>query len=190
MGGVEVQVLTDMDPNFCSRLRQSIDDLRQRGLTQAAKFSAEQLNSTPLSERLPPPSVQDSAGFNTSTPARSTKPGRARPSLSALSPSEFIPTAMGGPFDVSFDIPLDQPAEFGDPREDDLFELARTYFEARELERCAFVLNGAKGAKGRFLRLYATYLVCLCLGTISIQTGTHPLHRRAPTNDYRKGYRQ
>jgi hypothetical protein len=43
--------------------------------------------------------------------------------------------------------------------EQDEFELARSYFELKELDRCAWVLRDATSPRARFLRVYATYLV-------------------------------
>jgi anaphase-promoting complex subunit 8 len=43
--------------------------------------------------------------------------------------------------------------------EDDEFDLAKTYYDGKELERVAKTLEGCKSKKAKFLRLYATYLV-------------------------------
>ncbi len=52
------------------------------------------------------------------------------------------------------------PAEADlDAMEADVFELARTYLDSKELERCAKALAGCRSKKAKFLRLYATYLV-------------------------------
>ncbi|CED84122.1 Anaphase-promoting complex (APC), Cdc23 subunit [Phaffia rhodozyma] len=201
-----------MDHNFCTQLRQSISELRQRGLTQASKFSAEQLNAIPLAHRLRLPAnpIASSSSlasalpvFSTSTPSRPTvsdsrKGIRGRTSLSVLSPSEFIPTSVGGAFDGDGDVdfglfpPHERPTELGslnkgtfaDPREEDIFELAHCYFEAKELDRCAFVLAGARSAKSEFLRLYATYLSAdkrLQEGLPTVMTPEDDRHRLAPS---------
>lgn len=43
--------------------------------------------------------------------------------------------------------------------EQDEFELARAYFELKEMERCAWALRNSTSSRGRFLRVYASYLV-------------------------------
>ncbi len=43
--------------------------------------------------------------------------------------------------------------------EEDEFDLAKTYYEGKEMERVVKTLEGCKSKKAKFLRLYATYLV-------------------------------
>ena len=43
--------------------------------------------------------------------------------------------------------------------EDDVYLLAKSYFDMKEYRRAAHVLNGVLGKKALFLRCYATYLV-------------------------------
>jgi len=40
-----------------------------------------------------------------------------------------------------------------------MFQLAKSYFDIKELDRVVFVLKNAKGARSRFLRSYAAFLV-------------------------------
>lgn len=44
--------------------------------------------------------------------------------------------------------------------EEDLYALAKAYYDAREFDRCASVLSSCKSDKSLFLALYARYLVC------------------------------
>jgi hypothetical protein len=41
----------------------------------------------------------------------------------------------------------------------DLFEMAKSYYDTKELERCYEILGRCKSKKAKFLRLYAKYLV-------------------------------
>jgi hypothetical protein len=43
--------------------------------------------------------------------------------------------------------------------EEDVYLLAKSYFDMKEYRRAAHVLNGVIGKKALFLRCYATYLV-------------------------------
>lgn len=43
--------------------------------------------------------------------------------------------------------------------EEDLFQLAKSYFDVHELDRVVYTLRDAKGARSRFLRQYAAFLV-------------------------------
>ncbi|CAG8509270.1 9952_t:CDS:10 [Paraglomus brasilianum] len=45
-----------------------------------------------------------------------------------------------------------------DEEEQDKYLLAKTYFDVKEFDRAAYVLNGCVGVKQRFLRVYAKYL--------------------------------
>jgi anaphase-promoting complex subunit 8 len=49
--------------------------------------------------------------------------------------------------------------EEDDAVEEDLFQLAKSYFDIKELDRVVHTLKGAKGARARFLRNYAAFLV-------------------------------
>lgn len=49
-------------------------------------------------------------------------------------------------------LPLDQ-------EEEDTYDLAKSFFDAKELDRAAWVLRSANSTKAIFLRLYARYLV-------------------------------
>lgn len=46
-----------------------------------------------------------------------------------------------------------------DVNEADTYDLARSYFDVRELDRCEWTLRMCTGAKATFLRAYARYLV-------------------------------
>lgn len=93
---------------------------------------------------------------------------RGRPSLSTMSPSDFVPQSPalglldsphplgGGSSSGSFaGLPLTE----ADVEDADTFDLARAYFETRELDRCAWTLTSCTGVKAAFLRAYARYLV-------------------------------
>jgi hypothetical protein len=46
--------------------------------------------------------------------------------------------------------------------EQDLFEMGKSYYETKELERCYEMLSRCKSKKAKFLRLYSKYLVSRC----------------------------
>lgn len=46
--------------------------------------------------------------------------------------------------------------------EQDLFEMGKSYYETKELERCYEMLSRCKSKKAKFLRLYSRYLVSSC----------------------------
>lgn len=110
----------------------------------------------------------------TSTPNRS----RARPSLPGqLPPNISISGAASSPNASAFSPPtmpppLNRPREAAQPpppswasaqsmpeHEYDVFALGRAYFDAKEHERAAKVLEKCRTPKARFLGLYAAYLV-------------------------------
>ena len=53
----------------------------------------------------------------------------------------------------------DEEDEDEEEEEDDVYLLAKSYFDMKEYRRAAHVLNGVLGKKALFLRCYATYLV-------------------------------
>lgn len=46
-----------------------------------------------------------------------------------------------------------------DEDEEDVYMLAKTYFDAKEMERAAWALRDCKGEKAKFLRCYSNFLV-------------------------------
>ncbi|KAL7409660.1 hypothetical protein BDY24DRAFT_418699 [Mrakia frigida] len=142
---------------FPTELRQAVKDCRDRGLIAAAKWASELLTSIPPSSRSAPPiSAFPDFFFQTSTPSRpggigrpsSPTGGGGRPSLSTFSPSDFLP-------------PPSQPLPSHNPpssEEEDLYDLGKSYFDAKELERCAWTLRECQTGKAGFLRIYAKFL--------------------------------
>jgi len=117
------------------------------------------------------PAAQAGGGANPLLASHLRSPDfhRGRPSLSTLSPSEFVPQSpalglldgllpLGGGGSNSGSGPLLTEA---DVDEADTFDLARSYFDSRELDRCAWTLRSCTGVKAAFLRAYARYLVRL-----------------------------
>jgi hypothetical protein len=69
--------------------------------------------------------------------------------------------------------------------EQDLFEMGKSYFETKELERCHEILGRCKSKKSKFLRLYSRYLVSSSdLG--SCQSTESPALSRVRTGNRRK----
>ncbi|TIC59464.1 TPR-like protein [Wallemia mellicola] len=112
------------------RLRQSTRDCTERGLIFASIWSAEMASciKTPIESK-------SASGFLTSTPARSN-----------------VGDTSFNPRNLSFDPDEDLNDE------DDAYELAKSYYNSREFERCASVLSSCKSDKSVFLNLYARYL--------------------------------
>lgn len=125
--------------------------------------AAELLNSIPASSRTLPVPVDVDFPFSTSTPSRAGgglgRGDQPRPSLSTFSPSDFIHHPPTTHLDTNISV---------DPSEDeDLFDLGKAYFDAHELDRCAWTLRECTTGKAAFLRLYAKFLV-----SAPDQTGT------------------
>lgn len=138
-------------------LRIACRDLNDRGLYIAARWAAELLNSVPADAVNP---------FQTSTPTRSaTQAAHIAANLTFSSP--------GGGADASFGFmppasTSHAPSVAGttnaspiDAEEVDQWSLGKAYFDAKELERAARALKECRGPRGRFLGLYARFLVRL-----------------------------
>jgi hypothetical protein len=123
--------------------------------------AAELLNAIPMASRPPRSTLSFPTHlhpFHSSTPTRpfhspsgGGRGGGPRPSLSTMSPSDFVPQPA-----PSIPPPLEEEVDWG---EEDTYELGRAYFEAKELERAAWALRGCRSNKAVFLSLYAQYLV-------------------------------
>ncbi|TIA73790.1 hypothetical protein E3P91_01294 [Wallemia ichthyophaga] len=117
-----------------TRLRQSTRDCSARGLIFASIWSAEMAACM----RIPIDSASNTpAEFLTSTPARATHGDRS-----------FNP-----PDALSFDDDQELASD-----EEDVYALAKAYYDAREFDRCATVLSNCTTDKSLFLALYARYL--------------------------------
>ncbi|KZO95966.1 TPR-like protein [Calocera viscosa TUFC12733] len=135
-------------------LRQAINDCSDRGLTTAADWASELLNSIPYSSRRTVPLrslSNDDAGpsfplqsASTSTPIR---PSVSNPNISAESAMELTDDDA---------VPMNLEIEEDDP---DSIRRAQGLLARREILRAADVLRGCKGRLGRFLRLYTRYLM-------------------------------
>jgi anaphase-promoting complex subunit 8 len=155
-------------------LRQSIRELRDRGLLVSAKWyvsfynrgranstnrASELLASLPRKYRSTPdlpfsPPPQPHLSQLTQSP-----PQGPRPSL-----GDFLPSP--GPGDSSISISVAGPSrisryteEEDDILDEDEFQLARGYFDMKEFDRVVHVLRNAPGKRARFLRIYSAYLV-------------------------------
>lgn len=108
---------------------------------------------------------QQQAGLSISTPPRGP-----RPSVAA---SEFMPSPPRfDRFDMDFSTTNAEAGpsrartrhgvdieEEDDVLEEDEFQLAKSYFDIHELDRVVHTLKNARGARSRFLKFYASYLV-------------------------------
>ena len=112
------------------RLRQSTRECSERGLIFAATWAAEMASGMHAeSEETVNPA------FLTSTPARASN-----------ADASFNP--------LSFHVDEDSMSE-----QQDMYALAKGYFDAREYGRCANALMFSTGDKSTFLKLYSKYLV-------------------------------
>lgn len=146
-------------------------------LTRPAFYrAAELLNSIPVQNRsildfnpLAPPSQGGPLAFHTSTPSRDVpRSAYGRPSLSTMSPSEFMERP-----------PIPPPTSAAEEQlaavEEDTFNLGKAYFDSKELERCAWALKESKSPKASFLRLYAQYLVRRIVSSSRFRPTSHHL---------------
>ena len=160
-------------------LRGTIRELRDRGLVVAAKWyvdlslftasrygslthrASELLMSIPKEYRTtlhipfsPPPQVQ---AFPPSSPAGPSN--GPRPSI-----GDFLPAP--GPVDsvlagssrsvTAHGVELEEEEDVLD---EDIFQLAKSYYDMKEFDRVVFVLKGVNGKRAKFLRIYSAYLV-------------------------------
>ncbi|KAL1410905.1 Anaphase-promoting complex subunit 8 [Vanrija albida] len=143
-------------------IRVTIRELKDRGLLVAAKWASELLTSLPKEYRTSPylPFSPPTQQFGLSSPPRAGP----RPSL-----GEFLPSPGPGMFSGSGLNAEPGPSrsttrhgieleEEDDVLEEDEFQLAKSYFDIRELDRVVHTLRNAKGSRARFLKCYAAYL--------------------------------
>ncbi|EJT99934.1 TPR-like protein [Dacryopinax primogenitus] len=133
-----------------AELRQAVDDCGDRGLTTAADWASELLNAIPYSVRRYVPLRQHSpneAGpsyplrASTSTPIRSSNANLSAESAMEVTEDDVVPPSL-------------------DEEDDqDRIRRAQGLLGKREIRRAAEVLKGCKSGLGRFLRLYARYLM-------------------------------
>ncbi|KAI1298576.1 Anaphase-promoting complex subunit 23 [Mortierella claussenii] len=123
-------------------LREAVQACNERGLYFAARWAAEALNGLPPIESgattdkglAPHSSTADLTSMNRYTTRHSKE----------LSLHSSLATTNA------------ELAEF------DAYLMAKAYFDLKELDRCAAVLEGCTSHKSQFLRLYSKYLEPLC----------------------------
>lgn len=70
--------------------------------------------------------------------------------------------------------------------EQDLFEMGKSYYETKELERCYEILGRCKSKKAKFLRLYSRYLVSTSAFVLFGHFTDSSALSRVPTGNRRK----
>ena len=134
-------------------LRSSIKDLNERGLIISSIWSSELLNCmkhVKLRER------SHKRTILTSTPAKVQSNSFDVNDLSFNDHSINDDSILNNDDDNIND---DDDCDDEDDNENDTYLLAKSYFDAREFERCNDVLKGCKHPRSIFLSLYAWYLV-------------------------------
>ncbi|ORX34176.1 putative cell division control protein 23 [Kockovaella imperatae] len=139
-------------------LRQTIRELRDRGLIVAAKWASELLQSLPKEFRQAPhlpfsPPPQPLLQLASSPPS-----GGPRPSLGDFLPPPGPLEPLAGPskgYTTSHGVDME---EEDDILEEDMFQLAKGYFDMKEFDRVVWVLKSANGRRAKFLRIYSAYL--------------------------------
>ncbi|KZT62239.1 TPR-like protein [Calocera cornea HHB12733] len=140
--------------NAVVELRKSIDDCSDRGLTTAADWASELLNAIPCSFRRTVP-VRNASRDN----ARSSFPLHLASTSTPIRPSGSNPNLSA---DSAMELTEDDaaPINLGEDEDDpDVIRRAQGLLARREILRAADVLRGCKSNLGRFLRLYARYLM-------------------------------
>jgi anaphase-promoting complex subunit 8 len=130
--------------------------------------ASELLSSIPKKDRSiphlpfsPPPQMQDQL-----PPSPHLGP---RPSLGDfLPPPGPVDSALAGPSKARTAHGVEVEEEV-DILEEDEFQLAKSYYDMKEFDRVVWLLQGAKGSRSRFLRIYSAYLVST---SCRIETGT------------------
>ncbi|KAM0747566.1 TPR-like protein [Meredithblackwellia eburnea MCA 4105] len=169
-----------------AKLRQSTRDCTERGLTSAAKWTAELLQTLPPVASTSTLPTDDH--FRTSTPVRtrpSTRqslPGlppmstiahaRPRDSLGSVmemggsSPAAHVGSGLNDTMEEDEDVDEEdaeeqerkEAARRKDDEEQDIYLLALSYYRVHEHLRAAHVLQDCSGPKARWLRTYARFL--------------------------------
>ncbi|KDQ15160.1 hypothetical protein BOTBODRAFT_32144, partial [Botryobasidium botryosum FD-172 SS1] len=116
-------------------IRSAVRDCSERGLHAAARWAGEFLATPAVSSHS---RLSDSAPL-TSTPRRTP----SRPFVPPVEPDTSFPELETDPYETD---------------EADLHAVARTYFDAKELDRASHLLRGCRSARCRFLCVYAQYL--------------------------------
>ena len=109
-------------------LRRAVDDCRARGLAHAATWACEQLVGLGASAR---------------DGASASAVGRGDASMMAMEEYDND----GGVFSVVVD----------NSGADDIYQLAKSYFDLGEYRRCAYALKDASAPLPTFVREYATF---------------------------------
>ncbi|KAK4688460.1 anaphase-promoting complex subunit 8, partial [Tremellales sp. Uapishka_1] len=140
-------------------LRRAVRELKDRGLLVSSKWASELLASLPREYRStphlpfsPPPQPQ-------AHPPSSPAHPHPRPSIGDFlpSPGPEVYNAEPGP-SRSRTLHGVELEEEEDVLDEDEFQLARGYFDLKELDRVVWTLRDARGKRARFLRIYSAYL--------------------------------
>ncbi|KAF9154726.1 anaphase-promoting complex component apc8 [Linnemannia schmuckeri] len=130
-------------------LREAIQACNERGLYFAARWAAEALNGLPAMDH------EDSKDFDTRMPTtRSTKAVVA--AVTSTTNSENYVSLYAE--ELGLDATTGQPTGMYTV-EYDTYLMAKTFFDLKEYDRCASILEKCESNKSRFLRLYSKYLV-------------------------------
>jgi hypothetical protein len=125
--------------------------------------AGELLVSIPVDIRLSAAAVSSSAretSFKTSTPTTGRTADIERITRPRISLGDHV---LSGNDSLDFVAPASTWKDPSDAEDElleaDTFDLAKTYFDSKELERAVKTLNGCRSKRSKFLRLYSTYLV-------------------------------
>lgn len=105
---------------------------------------------------LPPIDHEDSKDDDTRMPTtRSTKAAAASSSTTTASSERYVSLYAE---ELGLDATTGQPTGMY-TAEYDTYLMAKTFFDLKEYDRCAAILEKSESNKSRFLRLYSKYLV-------------------------------
>ncbi|KAF9541569.1 Anaphase-promoting complex subunit 23 [Mortierella hygrophila] len=131
-------------------LREAIQACNERGLYFAARWAAEALNGLPAIDH------EDPKDDDTRMPAtRSTKAAGTASSSTITNSGRYVSMYAE---ELGLDAATGQPAGMY-TAEYDTYLMAKTFFDLKEYDRCAAILEKCESNKSRFLRLYSKYLV-------------------------------
>ncbi|KAG0018799.1 anaphase-promoting complex component apc8 [Entomortierella chlamydospora] len=136
--GLNVQVIDTAQAR--SELREGVQACNERGLYFAARWAAEALNGLPT--------------LDTTTASTGS---RSHPSLQP--PAATATPIYASNYTDELSLNSNMLSSGADPSEFDTYLMAKTFFDLKEFDRCASILEGCTGHKSRFLRLYSKYLV-------------------------------
>ncbi|KAF9162243.1 Anaphase-promoting complex subunit 23 [Mortierella sp. AD011] len=136
--GLNVQVIDTAQAR--SELREAVQACNERGLYFAARWAAEALNGLPT--------------LDTATASTGSRP---HPSLQP--PAATTTPIYTSNYTDELSLNSNILSSGADPSEFDTYLMAKTFFDLKEFDRCASILEGCTSHKSQFLRLYSKYLV-------------------------------